>query len=259
MATDPPESSGGEATAKEELLMRTFVDMADTLVNDYDVIDFLELLAHRCVELLGIEEAGIVLDDQRGNLRVLASSSERMRLVELFEIQTEEGPCLDSFHTNQPVRVDDLEATTDRWPRFGPSALEAGFRSVYALPMRLRHDCIGALNLFANRRAGLVRSDELLGQALADVATIGLLQQRFLHEHQALTEQLQTALNTRIVVEQSKGMVAEQAKIEVDAAFELLRNYARDHNLAMARVARAVIEGRLDATSLRQRRRNPSR
>ncbi|HWC38098.1 MAG TPA: GAF and ANTAR domain-containing protein [Acidimicrobiales bacterium] len=244
---------------REELLARTFVELADTLVNDYDVIDFLELLAQRCVALLTIEEAGIVLDDQRGNLKVLASSSERMRLVELFELQTEEGPCLDCFRSGEPVRADDLEAAGDRWPRFGPSALEAGFRSVYALPMRLRHDRIGALNLFANRPAGLVPPEEVLGQALADVATISILQQRFLHEHQALTEQLQTALNTRVVLEQAKGMVAEQGKVEIEAAFTLLRDHARDQNVTLAEVARSVIEGRLDATGLRRRRGATSR
>jgi hypothetical protein len=228
--------------------------LADTLVNDYDVIDFLELLAGRCVALLTIEEAGIVLDDQRGNLKVLASSSERARLVELIELQAEEGPCLDFFRGGEPVRADALEGASERWPRFGPLALEAGFRSVYGLPMRLRHDSIGALNLFANRPAGLIPPDEVLGQALADVATISILQQRFLHEHQALTEQLKTALSTRVVLEQAKGMLAEQGKIEVDAAFILLRDHARAHNLALAAVARSAIKGRLDAAGLRRRR-----
>jgi hypothetical protein len=175
-----------------------------------------------------------------------------MRLVELFELQTEEGPCLDSFRSGDPVRADDLEAASERWPHFGPSALEAGFRSVYALPMRLRHDRIGALNLFASRPAGLVPPEEILGQALADAATISILQQRSLHEHQALTEQLQTALNTRVVLEQAKGMVAEQGKIEVEAAFVLLRDHARAHNVALAEVARSVLEGRLDAAGLRR-------
>jgi hypothetical protein len=254
MEQSSPEGRGGTAVGRQELLARTFVELADTLVSDYDVIEFLELLAERCVALLTIEEAGIVLDDQQGNLKVLASSSERMRLVELFEVQTEEGPCLECFRSGEPVRADDLEATSERWPHFGPSALEAGFRSVYALPMRLRHDHIGALNLFANRRAGLVPPEEILGQALADVATISILQQRFLHEHQALTEQLQTALNTRVVLEQAKGMVAEQGKMEVEAAFVLLRDQARAHNLSLAEVARSVIEGRLDAKGLRRRR-----
>ena len=247
-----PRSRVGSA-AREELLARTFVELADMLVNDYEVIDFLELLTQRCIALLSIEEVGIVLDDQRGNLRVLASSSERLRLVELFELQTDEGPCLDCFRTGEAVRADDLEAIRERWPRFGPSAMEAGFRSVYALPMRLRDDRIGALNLFAHRPAGLMRGDEVLGQALADVATISILQQRFLQEHQALTEQLQTALNTRVVLEQAKGMVAEQAKVEVESAFVLLRNHARNHNLALAEVARVVIDGKLDASALEQR------
>ena len=248
------ESSEGPGLGREELLTRTFVDLADTLVDDYDVIDSLELLGHRCVDILGIEEAGVVLDDQRGQLEVLGSSSQRMRMVQLLELEVEEGPCLDSFRSGAPVRADELEATKQRWPRFGPSALEAGFRSVYALPMRLRGECIGALNLFANRPGALVRSDEVPAQALADVATIGILQRLFLHEHQVLTEQLQTALDTRVVIEQAKGMVAEQAKTEIDGAFELIRSYARDNNIALASVARKVVEGRLDAAALRRRR-----
>lgn len=239
--------------AREDLAARTFVELADTLVDSYDVIDFLQLLAERCVELLGVDEAGIVLDDRRGNLRVLASSSERMRLLELFELQAEDGPCLDCFRSGEGVREDDLEAGRGRWPHFAPSALEAGFRSVYALPMRLRDDRIGALNLFANSRSALPEADEVLGQALADVATIGILQERFLHERDALTEQLQTALSTRVVLEQAKGMLAEQAKIDVDQAFILLRGYARNHNMRLGEAARAVMEGGLTAEALQSR------
>jgi GAF domain-containing protein len=234
-------------------MARTFVELADTLVDDYDLIDFLQLLTERCVELLGVEEAGIVLADQAGKLRVLASSSERMRLLELFELQTEHGPCLDSFHSGEPVRADDLESAHDLWPHFGPSAVVAGFRSVYAIPMRLRDVRIGALNLFANETAGLSEADELLGQALADVATIGILQERFLHERQALADQLRTALNTRVVLEQAKGMLAEQAQTDVDAAFGLLRSYARDQNLRLGEVARAVMHGTVTVEALQCR------
>jgi GAF domain-containing protein len=234
-------------------MARTFVELADTLVDDYDLIDFLQLLTERCVELLGVEEAGIVLADQAGKLRVLASSSERMRLLELFELQTDDGPCLDSFHSGEPVRADDLQSARDPWPHFGPSALEAGFGSVYAIPMRLREVRIGALNLFATETAGLSEADEQLGQALADVATIGILQERFLHERQALADQLRTALNTRVVLEQAKGMLAEQAQTDVDAAFGLLRSYARGHNLRLGEVARAVMHGTVTVEALQRR------
>jgi hypothetical protein len=239
--------------AKEDLLARTFVELADTLVDHYDVIDFLQRLAERCVELLGVEEAGILLADEHGKPRVVASSSERMRLVELFEVQAEDGPCLDCFQSGEPVRAADLEAARDRWPQFGPSAIEAGMRSVYALPMRLRDDRVGALNLFSDESGGLIPSEEVMGQALADVATIGILQERFLHERQVLADQLQTALDTRVVLEQAKGIVAEQSKLDLDDAFALLRGHARAQNLPLGEVARAAIEGRLHAEGLRRR------
>jgi len=237
--------------AREELIGRTFVELADTLVEDYDVIEFLHLLAERCVQLLGVTEAGVVLFDAHGRLRPLASSSERMRLVELIEVQTEDGPCLDCCRDGGPVREDDLERATERWPQFAPAALDAGFRSTYAVPMRLREVRIGALNLFADRVNGLTEVDQALGQAMADVATIGLLHERVLHERAAVTGQLQTALNSRIALEQAKGVVAEQAGVEMGEAFELLRGYARHHNRRLGEVVAEVINRVLSADQLR--------
>ena len=237
--------------AREELIGRTFVELADTLVEDYDVIEFLHLLAERCVQLLGVTEAGVVLFDAHGRLRPLASSSERMQLVELIEVRTDDGPCLDCCRDGRPVREDDLEGATGRWPQFAPAALDAGFRSTYAVPMRLREERIGALNLFADRVNGLTEQDQALGQAMADVATIGILHERVLHERAVVSGQLQTALNSRIAVEQAKGLVAEQADLDTGEAFELLRGHARHHNRRLRDVVAEVINRDLSADQLR--------
>lgn len=237
--------------AREELIGRTFVELADTLVEDYDVIEFLHLLAERCVQLLGVTEAGVVLFDAHGRLRTLASSSERMRLVELIEVQVDDGPCLDCCRDGRQVREDDLQEASERWPQFAPAALEAGFRSTYAVPMRLREERIGALNLFADRVEGLTEEDQALGQAMADVATIGLLHERVLHERTVVSGQLQTALNSRIALEQAKGLVSEQAGVEMSEAFELLRRHARHSNRRLGDVVAAVIRRDLSADQLR--------
>ena len=238
--------------ARDGLIGRTFVELADTLVEGYDVIEFLHVLAQRCVELLDVAEAGVVLPDPAGNLRPLASSSERMRLMELIELQRQDGPSLDCWREGGPVRADDLEAARERWPHFAPAALDAGFRSAYALPLRLRDERIGALNLLADRPGGLADDDEALGQAMADVATIGILHERFLRERDALTEQLQTALDSRISLEQAKGVLSQQAGVDMDEAFRLLRGHARAHNRRLSEVVGAVLARELDADQLRQ-------
>ena len=236
--------------AREELIGRTFVELADTLVVDYDVIEFLHLLAERCVQLLGVSEAGVVLFDAHGRLRPLASSSERMELVELIEVQTDDGLCLDCCRDGRPAREDDLEAATGRWPQFAPAALDAGFRSTYAVPMRLREERIGALNLFADRVNGLTEADQALGQAMADVATIGLLHERVLDEKTVVSGQLQTALNSRIALEQAKGIVAEQAGVEMGEAFAMLRGHARHHNRRLGDVVAEVLNRDISADQL---------
>lgn len=235
---------------REELIGRTFVELADTLVEDYDVIEFLHLLAERCVQLLDVTEAAVGLFDASGRLRPLASSSERMQLVELIEVQTEDGPCLDCWRHGRPVQEDDLEGASARWPQFAPAALDAGFRSTYAVPMRLREERIGALNLFVDRVNGLSEADQALSQAMADVATIGLLHERVLQEKVVVSGQLQTALNSRIALEQAKGIVAERAGVEMGEAFELLRGYARRHNRRLRDVVAEVINRELAADQL---------
>ena len=243
--------------ARDEHLGRAFVELADTLVEGYDVIEFLHLLTERCVSLLGVAEAGVVLADARGEVRALGSSSERMRLMELIELQRRDGPYLDCWQHGGKVREDDLEANVGRWPHFGPAAVSAGFRSAYALPLRLRNERIGALNLLADRPAGLAEADEALGQALADVATIGILHERVVRERKSLAEQLQVALDSRVALEQAKGVVAEQAGVDMDEAFRLLRRHARHHNRRLSEVVAAVVNRELSATDLRVTRRTP--
>jgi GAF domain-containing protein len=232
------------------MLARTFVELADTLVADFDVVEFLTLLTDRCVDVLDVGAAGIMLVAPEGDLRVMASSSEAMRVLELFELQTHEGPCLDCFRTGQPVVNQDLAAADGRWPRFAAEAIAAGFHSVHALPMRLRGTRIGALNLFHVDPGEMREADVAAAQALADVATIALLQHRAVIESQILNEQLNNALNSRIVIEQAKGMVAEREGLSIEEAFSMLRNHSRNHNLLLAELAQDVISGRLAASAL---------
>jgi transcriptional regulator with GAF, ATPase, and Fis domain len=227
----------------ELLVAEVFVEMADTLVDDFDLMDFLHLLADRCVDLLDVSAAGLLLTDQRGALQLVAASSEQTRLLELFQVQTDQGPCVDCFRTGQPVVVADLAVAAGRWPRFVAAARKTGFAAVHALPMRLRTDIIGALNLFSIQPGGLDQSTVQLGQALADIATIGLLQARTIRQRDALAEQLQTALNTRVLIEQAKGVIAERRHLDMDQSFALLRGRARDHNRRLSDLARAIVDG----------------
>ena len=226
-----------------DLLSDTFVALADTMVDDFDVIDFLHMLTDRSARLLSVSAAGVVLADPRGQLRVAAASSDEAGLIELFQVQNDQGPCLDCFRTGQPVTAADLAGPGQRWPRFASSAVRAGFRSVDALPMRLRDQVIGALNLFRASPGTFDPADIRVGQALADVATISLLQERSMRHSDTLNEQLQTALNSRVVIEQAKGKLAERLGLDMGQAFNLLRDYARARNLRLSALAQAFIDG----------------
>jgi len=231
-------------------LVGTLVSLADTLVDDFDIVDLLTLLADRCIELFDVSAAGVMLATPAGELRVIASSSEAMRIVELFELQAEEGPCLDAYRTGKPVVHDSLGDTSGRWPAFAPVALDAGFRSVLAVPMRLRGSLIGAINLFRSDEGHLDDTHLFSIQALADVATIAVLQHRTMREAQILNEQLNHALNSRIVIEQAKGVVAERAGVTMEDAFNRLRSYARSHNVRLSDVALACVNGTLAVEAL---------
>jgi GAF domain-containing protein len=230
--------------ARETLLSQTFVQLADTLVDEFDIIDLLTVLADRCVEILDAGAAGILLADHHGVLHVVAASSEQARLLELFQLQNQEGPCLDCYTSGAPVVNEDL-TTTKLWPRFASEALEAGFRSVQALPLRLREHTIGALNVFLGDRFEVNDADLTIAQALADAATIAILHDQAAREAQLVTGQLQAALNSRIVIEQAKGVLAERARIDMDEAFSRLRRFARDHNRPLSAVATDLVQGQL--------------
>lgn len=242
---------------RESLLTRTFVELADTLVDEFDVVEMLTTLADRCVAVLDVSAAGLMLISPDGDLRAMASSSETMRMVELFELQTQEGPCLDCYRSRQPVLNQHLGALERRWPHFEPVALEAGFHSVHALPMRLRGNVIGALNLFRIDRADLEEADIVAGQALADAATITILQHQAALETQLVNARLSNALNSRIVIEQAKGVLAERAGISMEAAFAAMRNRARNHNEKLVDVAQGVIDGTVGVHTLTSRPRRP--
>jgi transcriptional regulator with GAF, ATPase, and Fis domain len=227
----------------ERLVAEAFVELADTLVDDFDVVDFLHQVTVRCAQVLGVSAAGVLLTDQRGALRVVAASTEQTRLLEVLQLQTDEGPCPECFHTGQPITVADLSTATSRWPRFAAEARQIGFASVHALPMRLRTDVIGTLNLFGTQPGTLDEDTIRLGQALADVATIGLIQARAIQHRETLAEQLQTALNSRIVIEQAKGVIAERRRLDMDQSFTLLRGTARTSNRRLSDLARAVVDG----------------
>jgi transcriptional regulator with GAF, ATPase, and Fis domain len=234
----------------EQRLARVFVELADTLVDDFDMLEFLNMLVERCVELLDVAAAGVVLSDHRGALRMAAASSEQARLVELFAVQTDDGPCLDCVRTGLPVYSTDLDADQSRWPRFAPAARAAGFAATHAVPMRLRRTVIGALNLFKTEPNGVDTTSARLGQAFADVATIGMLQQRAIDDNTVLVEQLQTALNFRVVIEQAKGVLSARSGLDMGSAFAALRNYARSHNLRLSELAYAVANGAADLNAI---------
>lgn len=229
------------ATVAPARLAEVFVEVADTLVDDFDVIEFLQMITTRTSELVSVPAVGLLLDDGRGRLQFMAASDEETRLLELFQIQHNEGPCLDAFTLGTPVVNADLSHAESRWPTFAPRAAASGFRSVHALPLRLRSTVIGALNLFGTDAGSLEPGDVKIVQALADVATIGLLQEKTIRHGELLTEQLQHALNSRVVIEQAKGALARTHGIGVDAAFELLRSYARNHNRKLVDLARIVV------------------
>ncbi len=231
---------------READVVKALVEMADTLVDDYDVVDLLTGLADRCVSLLDVSAAGVMLASPEGSLGLVASSSEAMRLLELFELQTQEGPCLDAFRTGQSVGHENLQAGSGRWPSFSAAALQAGFASALALPLRLREATLGALNLLRVTRTPMDEADIIVARAFADLATLSIIQHRTAAESQRLNEQLSAALTSRVVIEQAKGVIAERADVDLAEAFSRLRSYARNHNRRLTDVARAAIDGTLD-------------
>jgi GAF domain-containing protein len=238
-------------SGREQLLSEAFVGLADTLVDDYDIIDLLDRLVSYSVALLAADAAGILLADSQHTLQVVASSHEDAEVMELLQLQSDQGPCMECFNTGEPVSVPDLMDAAGRWPVFVAAVAEQGvYRSVHALPLRLRGEAIGTMNLFHGQPGALPAADLALGQALADVATIGILSERAIRHSEVVTEQLQTALNHRVIIEQAKGVLAQRGGLTMAAAFDRLRRYARTHNARLSEVARKVVETDLAADVL---------
>ena len=239
-----------EDQSREGRLADAFVGLADSLVSGYDVVDLLHSLIDHCLDLFDGFAAGLVLRDPSGALEVMASSTERTELLELFQLRQGDGPCIECYRRGRVVQVEDLAAESIPWPRFAVQAQAEGFRSVHAVPMRLRTQTIGAMNLFSPRPGLLSEMDLRIVQALTDVATIAILQERALRQSHVVSEQLQGALNSRVIIEQAKGVLSHQGGVDMDTAFTLMRSYARRRNEHLSDVARAVAAGRLDAAML---------
>jgi len=232
---------------REAEVVQSLVEMADTLVDDFDIVDMLTGVADRCVSLLGASAAGVMLASPAGSLGLVASSSETMRLLELFELQAQEGPCLDAYRTGEPAGPAILEAGAGRWPRFSAAALLAGFQSALALPLRLRDVTLGALNLLQGTRDPMAEVDVVIARAFADLAALSITHHRVSAEAQRAHAQLSAALATRVAIEQATAVISERAGVDLSEAFSRLRGYARNHNLRLTDVAQAAIDGALDS------------
>ncbi len=239
---------------REKQVVEAFVALTDTLVSDFDALGFLSMLIERCTALLDVTSAGVILLDGQGGLSVAAASSERSRLLEVFAVAIDAGPCVECVRTGRAVSSPDLTLEPDagRWPRFSSGAAEAGYRSVHALPMRLRDDVIGVLTLLHDAPHVLEEPDRRLGQALADAATIGLLQERAVRHAETVAEQLQLALNSRVIIEQAKGIAAGRAETTPDQAFTMLRGHARSKGLRLTALCRDVVDGTVSVDDLRR-------
>ncbi|MGW7514589.1 GAF and ANTAR domain-containing protein [Streptomyces sp. NPDC054796] len=239
---------------REEHLLAAMVDAVDTLVDDFDLIDFLHQLCERCNELLDVSAVGVMLADPGGELQVIAASDEHTRLLELFALQIEQGPCVQCHRSGAArfnIRLDSDEQTAE-FRRFAERARQAGFVTTHALPMRLRQQAVGAMNLFDTRQQDLSAADARVAQALADVATIAILQQRTIMHGNIERAQLQAALSSRIIIEQAKGILAQRWNTDIDAAFDALRRHARNHQLPLSRLCRQVVDGTLDTSTIQR-------
>lgn len=231
---------------REREIIRAFVEMSNELVDDYDVVDVLTELTGHCAHLLDVSSAGLLLADGRGVLHLAASSSQRIHHLEIFQLQRDEGPCLDCFHSGQQVLVADLAEEGQRWPQFARAAQDVGFRSVHALPMRLTGNVLGALGLFGDDPGTLDTDDLALAQALLHVASVAIVNERSATDRATVNSQLQRALTSRIVVEQAKGVIAQAGGLGMEDAFAVLRRFARDHGMKLSVTASQVVDRELE-------------
>ncbi len=245
-------------TSRESRISAAFVKLADTLIADYDIVDLLDTLLLECIQILDTEAGGLMLVDAFGDLQVVASTNEQADFVELMQLNAGAGPCIESFTTGTAVAVADIDEFGTQWPQFRSAALQKGFRSVLATPMRLRGDVLGTMNLFSTHVGGLSARDAAIAQALTDVATIGILQERSIRESGLVSEQLQRALDSRILIEQAKGALSQTFSIGMDEAFAMLRNHARSRNLSLHAVAEGVANRSIDIEIFQPATPNPS-
>jgi hypothetical protein len=246
------------ADRQERDVLRAFVDLSTELVDDYDMLEMLSNLTTHCATLLDVGSAGLLLADGRGALHMAAASSERTQQLELFQIQRDEGPCLDCYHGHVAISVPDLEAEQERWPQFSRAALDTGFKSVHAVPMQLRGNVLGGLGLFGDSVGQLNDSDLDLAQALAHVACVAIVNEKSAADRTTVNTQLQHALTSRIVLEQAKGVIANSADLEIDDAFTVLRRFARANGRKLGSVAADVVNRKLRADALMQHSRSSS-
>jgi len=244
-----PDGAYQRSLTREALTATAFIELVDTLVTDFDVIEVLTGLTGRCVELLGAAAAGVLLADSAGTLRVIGASSEQINLLELFQVQNDEGPCLDSYTTGIVVINADMTAGS-AWPTFAIESITAGFPSVCAIPLRLKNVVLGCLNLFMSEPVGLPATDVALAQSLADVASIAIMQDQAMRDSAIREVQLQHALQSRIAIEQAKGMIAEHGRVDMEGAFQRLRSYARNNNRGLTEVAEDIARGALSVDVL---------
>jgi GAF domain-containing protein len=237
---------GEDLDARALQVAESFVTLADTLVDNFDVVELLDRLVADCVDLLDVGAAGILLLSADRSLDLVACSDELSRLTEVLQVESHAGPAVEAVRTGEPVEVTDLAELTRRWPVFAHILGDAGYSTTYVVPMRLRDTTIGALSLFQSANVPLTEFDRRLAKALADVATIGILQHRAVESASVLVDQLQVALDTRIVVEQAKGVIAEYGGLEMGAAFEALRSHARNGRTKLSDVARSLVARELD-------------
>jgi GAF domain-containing protein len=238
----------GASPGREALVIDTFITLADTLAGDYDVSELLHVLVDRCGEVLRAATAGVVLESHEGGLRLAAAMTEEMEAVEEAEMAAGSGPCVDAYRSKEPVVVPDLSACEERWPDLVPRLLAMGMRAGHAFPLRLREDCIGALNLYRRQPGEFDEDDIRLAQSFADIAAIGILQHRTVAEAELRVAQLQHALDSRVVIEQAKGVLAQRHRVTVGEAFAELRRHARDGNRKIHDLAREVVEGAIDVS-----------
>ncbi len=236
--------------SRESRLNAAFVMLADTLIADYDVVDLLHSLVTECTAIVDVRAGGLMLADGAGRLQLIASTSESANLVEVMQLAAGAGPCVECFHTGTVVSVPDIVATGEQWPAFRDAALQEGFLAVHAVPLRLRGDTIGTMNLFGSTTGVLSSRDASAAQALADVATIGILQERVASQAHVVTEQLQRALDSRVVIEQAKGAVSQANGTNMDESFALLRRYARDHNVTLRSLSEGIVDRAIDIRTI---------